>query len=923
MVTTRTWNWARERLRGAGTLRPDMGRAVVDDNGFVRGAPLPSWAAPRPVPPDEAPGRRRGGVWMRLADTQLWAGDTPAYLINRAEQVDDPGALGHIGQVSLPYNPRHQRLLLHAVRILRGDEVIDHTHSAELRFLQREAGLEQGVVSGLVTATMVLPDVRVGDTLHLTYTVEGENPIFAGRYAGWAGWDQQHPVGHRHVSLVAPAGRDIRWQWVGDRPGDRPAPEVSLHDGLRTLRFVGEDLAAVPFEPYLPRDAHPLRWLQFTEYGSWAEVAAWAMTLFPDAPLPGSLEPLLRRLRALPTDEERVSQALQWVQSEIRYYSVSLGEGSHRPRLPEEVMARRYGDCKDKSLLLSRLLQQLGLDARPTLVAAQTRQAPVKLLPSPEAFDHVVVRVRLQDEDFFVDPTRHGQSGPLAWMGQGMEDAAVLVVAPDTTQLVTVRSRHRAQLFGNELHERFVVERLDGPVRLLSEQHWHGLGAESLRGMLVRMDASQLAHWALGRYERRHPGVQLEGAPEVQHDAERNRLTVRARYLLPKALARTEDGWTLRHAAWNLQGAFVLPETLRRVLPLSVPAFPGRLEHVAEVHWPDGVAVSEPPSTERLDGTHFDLRVHRSARGPVTRQGVVLQPLVAAVPADELPTLVEDLRRLDPVLHGQSAVPHQAVPPTQAGAPASLRQRQVHQLHLQAERARRAIARGHLHDEDLAQALALRSQALAELGNATEALAEAQRAVVHGPALPAAWAARGHAHWVLGRFAEADHDFGRALQLDGDAFALHLQRGQARFYAGELERAADDFERAAAQAPDAASRLQAQVWQGWAWRRLGRTLPPALQAAAAQPAPTGPAAALALQAGSMSTEELLREALRTPGDARELALMEAWFAVGQHHLVQGRPDQAREAFTRSEQAGVPRHPEPLAARFELQRLERR
>ncbi|GAB4122006.1 MAG: hypothetical protein Fur0014_21510 [Rubrivivax sp.] len=61
---------------------------------------------------------------------------------------------------------------------------------------------------------------------------------------------------------------------------------------------------------------------------------------------------MLRRLRALPTPEARASPALQWVQGEIRYWSVALGEGSHRPALPAEVVQHRWGDCKDKTLPL-------------------------------------------------------------------------------------------------------------------------------------------------------------------------------------------------------------------------------------------------------------------------------------------------------------------------------------------------------------------------------------------------------------------------------------------------------------------------------------------------------------------------------------------------------------------------------------------
>ena len=885
---------------------------------FVRSASLPGWARPLALP--DAPQRLpRPPVLVRLADTQLWAGDTPSYLVNRAEQVDDAGALSQIGQVALHFNPQYQRLLLHRVAIVRDGDAVDHTADAPVRFLQREAGLEQGVVSGVITVSIVLPDVRVGDTLHLTYTVEGENPIFAGHYAGWSGWDQANPVVLRHVSLAAPLRRRIHWQWLGDRPGERPQPEETLDGDVRRLCFLGRHLPGVPFEPYLPRDAHPTHWLQFSEFDSWAAVAQWSRSLFPmDAPLPPALATLMRGLQALSTPEEQVSRALQWVQSEIRYYSVSLGESSHRPHSPAEVVTQRYGDCKDKSLLLARMLQSLGIEAHPALVAARTRQGPLKLLPSPEAFDHVIVQVRLNGRDFYLDATRLGQSGPIEHMGQGMEDAAVLVVAPGITHLSRVHSPNREQLFANELLERYVLERFDQPALLHSEQHWFGLGAESLRAMLARMDEAQLAQWALGRYDRRHPGITLAQAPRVHHDAQLNRLSVVAQYQVPRAATESHGEWCLRFMAANLQGAFVVPESLARTMPLSVPSFPGRMQYVVEVQWPDGVSLVESPGTERLDTPHLSLQVTRSARGAVAREIVRLQPTVAAVASAQLPQLLEDLRRVDELVGGRFTAPaggaHDSVG-------ASLQQRLAQQLQAQAERSGRAIARGHLRGDDLAQAHCLRAEALAELGDADSALSEADAAVHAAPALARAWAARGSAHWAKGRFAEAGADFSRALALDGDPFAAYLHRGQARFYEGRFDKAADDFAQAAALSTDEPHRLHALVWQGWSLKRLGQGLPEDLQSAAAAGAQAmWPRPALALLTGTLSAEELLEEAARSRGDARTLALVEAWFTLGQHHLAQGEAERARLAFERTREAGVMRFAEHAAAGFELQRL---
>ena len=148
----------------AAPVETPLKEVSVAADAFVRGAPLPAWADLLPLPP---PAATRRALAVRLEDTHLLVADQPVQLVNVAQQANDPAALGQIGQVSLFFIPQYQRLLLHKVLILRGDQAIDHTQTAPVRFLQREAGLEQGISSGVITASLLLPDVRVGDTLHL------------------------------------------------------------------------------------------------------------------------------------------------------------------------------------------------------------------------------------------------------------------------------------------------------------------------------------------------------------------------------------------------------------------------------------------------------------------------------------------------------------------------------------------------------------------------------------------------------------------------------------------------------------------------------------------------------------------------------------------------------------------------------------
>jgi transglutaminase-like putative cysteine protease len=102
------------------------------------------------------------------------------------------------------------------------------------------------------------------------------------------------------------------------------------------------------------------------------------------------------------------------VQDEVRYLGIELGTYSHTPTGPSKVFERRFGDCKDKTLLLATVLNELGIDARPALVNTDARRALDGWQPSPYAFDHVIVRAELGGKTYWLDPTTPYQRGTLA-----------------------------------------------------------------------------------------------------------------------------------------------------------------------------------------------------------------------------------------------------------------------------------------------------------------------------------------------------------------------------------------------------------------------------------------------------------------------------------------------------------------------------
>jgi transglutaminase-like putative cysteine protease len=177
-------------------------------------------------------------------------------------------------------------------------------------------------------------------------------------------------------------------------------------------------------------DLYP--WVQVTDFSSWGEVVRWAHALFqaPEAGR-GGLAEIVSRCAAEGDREARALCAIHFVQDDIRYLGLEIGPNSHQPHDPGEVLAQRFGDCKDKSLLLTVLLRELDLEARPALVSTSHGRALDDWLPTPNAFNHAIVRLDLPDgadgAPIFIDATHSLQRGRLATMAPPTFERALVV----------------------------------------------------------------------------------------------------------------------------------------------------------------------------------------------------------------------------------------------------------------------------------------------------------------------------------------------------------------------------------------------------------------------------------------------------------------------------------------------------------------
>lgn len=98
---------------------------------------------------------------------------------------------------------------------------------------------------------------------------------------------------------------------------------------------------------------------------------AYADAAAPMAKITNPIQSLANEVTRGRTDDVAKVKALDhWVTKNIRYVGVFLGHGGFIPHPADQVLANRYGDCKDHAILMQALLAAVGIQSSTALVSS-------------------------------------------------------------------------------------------------------------------------------------------------------------------------------------------------------------------------------------------------------------------------------------------------------------------------------------------------------------------------------------------------------------------------------------------------------------------------------------------------------------------------------------------------------------------------
>lgn len=464
------------------------------------------------------------GYYFKLVDYQVNL-DLDAYFTREVRNVISYSGITSASQLLITYDTSYQHLQIHHLFIWRKGKKIDRTNDLIVEIMNNEYNLHQGIYTGAITAYVNLDDIRKDDLIDFAYTLVGNNPIFGDDKYLFIPLAALNPIDLYRVRVLYPIEKKYDYDCIDC---DSLKLDVQEIDNYRQIEIYCKNLTALKLEDNLPSWTTPFKYFTLSSFKSWKEVNEWAQSVFALTSEPNLDVVFEEVLSGEETTEQKITKLIKYVQDDIRYMGIMSGIGSIKPFSPEQVVKQRFGDCKDKSLLLVWLLKNIGIEkAYPALVNTDMQHEVDKHFVSNQVFNHCIVTFEFNNDTFWVDPAFSLQGGNFKDLYTFNYGKALVIGQPaDSLQIMHFKERDDIT---NYLEE-FTIKSFTEPGQLLITSKRYGFDADIRRSLLEYYSITDISDGVSDNLKSQFPIVNKTDEVKIDDDVEANTFTTTFHY---------------------------------------------------------------------------------------------------------------------------------------------------------------------------------------------------------------------------------------------------------------------------------------------------------------------------------------------------------------------------------------------------------
>ena len=585
-----------------------------------------------------------GGIQILLYTEQVNI-DLEERYVKGVSKVIEYSGIQNISTVLADYDPSYQNLSFHTIEVVRNGKTINKLSHQDIQTARRETNAENYIYDGTISAFVNIPDVRMGDVVLYSYTLKGFNPIQKNKFSTSFVLNSTQYINKLSIHVLS--RKKINYDVINSRL----EANYKINKGTHHYEWSHENIPAVLLDEQSPSWYFQNAMVVVSEYDSWAQVADWGNEIFTfKEPINTELKGVINNIKiANSTEGEKIKAALSFVQNEVRYLGLHSGIGGYKPNPPNKVMTQRFGDCKDKSILLTTILNEMGIEAYPALVNTLLRQVLPSMTPSSKLFDHCIVKVVDQrGNEFWYDPTLTDQGGNYDNV-YTPDYRYGLVLNENSTEMDTISN------FGSNMVKVFSKFKLDemgkGAVLDVESTYYEG-EADFMRGIFRNNNRKLINNELLKSYTEVYGRVTSVSPPIIVDDTLKNEFTLFERYQIDSVWEPSVENpknlnFTINPT--NITNVLPMPNQLDRSSPYEL-SFPMVRVQKIEISLPERVQIQPQSETINSDFFYYDFSSQYDNSSNILSLNYYYKNQDDHVPAESFNDYYQDMVKLDQIL---------------------------------------------------------------------------------------------------------------------------------------------------------------------------------------------------------------------------------------------------------------------------------
>ncbi|MDD5584981.1 MAG: DUF3857 domain-containing protein, partial [Candidatus Omnitrophica bacterium] len=311
-----------------------------------------------------------------------------------------------LAEVELEYDSTYEKIELEYARTITSDGKVVYAGRENIRDVSKY--LNFPLYSNVHVLIISMPSVDVGSIIEYKAKIYSSKLINTKDFSFIYHLKERFPIARADFTLIVPKEANVKFKFLNEEyaAGVSLAPRLEETAAGKTYSWHFKEIEAIIPEAGMPPLSQVNPAAAVSSFDSWEEVYSWWRDLYKDKiSLNKEVEGFLKNLiKDCPDELSKAKKIYEFCAKDIRYVALEYGDGGYEPHRAVDIFWNRYGDCKDKAMLLVAMLKQAGFHAYPVLIPTRGAYSIDATFPSAN-FNHAIAALRYNDEIIFMDPT--------------------------------------------------------------------------------------------------------------------------------------------------------------------------------------------------------------------------------------------------------------------------------------------------------------------------------------------------------------------------------------------------------------------------------------------------------------------------------------------------------------------------------------